>query len=150
MLQTFQTQPEGEQTRNISSLSEASIFLTELASSVTAASYISYICTSGNFGASWPLIPFMPLVSEHLLDSGFNTDRGANEPTESWMFTEHQCYLKRKKKKLFFFGSSVLWQLIKAVFLPGQLWKCHQYANDLIFKHLEKPLINIDLLTGCL
>lgn len=31
--------------------------------------------------------------------------------------------------------------------LPGQLRKLHQYVNDLIFKHLKKPLINIDLNT---
>lgn len=31
--------------------------------------------------------------------------------------------------------------------LPGLLWKLHQYVNDLIFKHLKKPLINIDLNT---
>lgn len=35
--------------------------------------------------AHWP-------QNRHLLVCDLNTDRGANESTESWMFTEHQCY----------------------------------------------------------
>lgn len=46
---------------------------------------------------------------------------------------------------LLFFGG---WRQFCSFFsLRGQLRKLHQYVNDLIFKHLKKPLINIDLNT---